>query len=223
MSMRTIGENLRDLRDRKSEDQGRKITQTDVAAVMGVEKNTVWKWEHDKVQLSADQIVRLADFYQVSTDELLRGGKAESLVMMNETGLSDQTIDRLRKNKARGNTKYAETINLLCDPKIVWLYSCIEDHAAINRIMSRLPSNGEMILSHIYNFIHCDNLQIAEDPAIGGEYIGSQPDLYLLRITNELRDLREIYQETRKKSKDQKKESDEQGKEILILEREHLF
>lgn len=193
MIKRTIGENLRELRERKSEDQGRKITQTEVAAVMGVEKNTVWKWEHDKVQLSADQIVRLADFYGVSTDKLLRGGKAESLVMMNETGLSDQTIDRLRELKAKGKTESSEMINLLCDTRF-------SPHKL-------LPAAGELLLSALFAFVHCEDHPVFDDPETGGKYIGSQADLYQLRIIQELQELRRQYQETRVQAPDQDQET----------------
>lgn len=183
MIRRTIGENLRELRERKSEDQGRKITQTEVAAVMGVEKNTVWKWEHDKVQLSADQIVRLADYYQAETDELLRGGKAVSLVMMNETGLSDQTIDHLRKLRSKGKTESSEMINLLCDTRL-------SPHKL-------LPAAGELLLSALYAFVHCEDHPVFDDPETAGRYIGSYADLYLLRIIQELQELRKGCQETR--------------------------
>lgn len=190
--MSTIGENLRKLRDIKSEDQERKITQTEVAAFMGVEKNTVWKWEHDKVQLSADQIVRLADFYGVSADKLLRDGKAENLVMMNETGLSDQTIDRLRELKAKGKTECSEMINLLCDTRF-------SPHKL-------LPAAGELLLSALYAFVHCENHAVFDDTGTGGRYIGSQADLYQLRIIQELQELRKSYQETRDPAPDPEQE-----------------
>lgn len=191
--MRTIGENLRKLRDIKSEDQGRKITQTEVAAFMGVEKNTVWKWEHDKVQLPADQIVRLADFYGVSADKLLRDGKAENLVMMNETGLSDQTIDRLRELKAKGKTESSEMINLLCDTRL-------SPHKL-------LPAAGELLLSALYAFVHCEDRPVFDDTETGGRYIGSQADLYQLRIIQELQELRKGYQETRAQAPDHEQET----------------
>ena len=193
MSKRTIGENLRELRAAKAEREERKITQAELAAVMGVEKNTVWKWEHDKVQLSSDQIVRLADFYQVSTDKLLRWGKAESLVMMNETGLSDQTIDRLRELKAKGKTESSEMINLLCDTRF-------SPHKL-------LPAAGELLLSALFAFVHCEDHPVFDDPETGGRYIGSQADLYQLRIIQELQELRRQYQETRSQVPDQEQET----------------
>ena len=205
MIKRTIGENLRDLRDRKSEDQGKKITQKAVAAALDVEKNTVYKWEHDLVQLSADQIVRLADYYQAETDELLRGGKAKNLVMMNETGLSDQTIDHLRELRSKGKTESSEMINLLCDSRL-------SPHKG-------LPAAGELLLSAMYRFIYCDDLPVYEPSEQGGKYIGSHADLDLLRIISELQDLRESCQ----RSKEQQISPDDQGREVYILDKTHTF
>ena len=204
MNKRSIGQNLRELRE-KTGDHGKKLTQQGLADLMGVEKNTVYKWETDKVQLNAEHIVRLADFYGISTDELLRGGKAESLVMINETGLSDQTIDRLRAYKAKGKTEYAEMINQLCDTRFT-------PHKL-------LPSSGELLLSAMYAFIHCEDLPIYDRSEKGGKYIASQADLYQLRIINELQQLRADCQ----KSREQEKESDDQGREVIIMQQEHIF
>lgn len=192
MIKRTIGQNLREIRKAK-EDQGLRLTQKAVAAAMGVRDKQVSKWENDQVQLSADQIVRLADLYQVSTDKLLRGGKAESLVMMNETGLSDQTIDRLRELKAKGKTESSEMINLLCDTRF-------SPHKL-------LPAAGELLLSALYAFVHCEDHPVFDDPETGGRYIGSQADLYQLRIIQELQELRRQYQETRSQAPDQEQET----------------
>lgn len=192
MIKRTIGQNLREIRKAK-EDQGLRLTQKAVAAAMGVRDKQVSKWENDQVQLSADQIVRLADLYQVSTDKLLRGGKAESLVMMNETGLSDQTIDRLRELKAKGKTESSEMINLLCDTRF-------SPHKL-------LPAAGELLLSALYAFVHCEDHPVFDDPETGGRYIGSQADLYQLRIIQELQELRRQYQETRAQAPDQDQET----------------
>lgn len=204
MNKRSIGQNLRELRE-KTGDHGKKLTQQGLADLMGVEKNTVYKWETDKVQLNAEHIVRLADFYGISTDELLRGGKAESLVMINETGLSDHTIDRLRAYKAKGKTEYAEMINQLCDTRFT-------PHKL-------LPSSGELLLSAMYAFIHCEDLPIYDRSEKGGKYIASQADLYQLRIINELQQLRADCQ----KSREQEKESDDQGREVIIMQQEHIF
>ena len=204
MIKRSIGQNLREIRKAK-EDQGLRITQKDVAAAMGVRDKQVSKWENDEVQLSADQIVRLADFYGISTDELLRGGKAENLVMMNETGLSDQTIDLLRESKTKGKKELAEMINLLCDTRYT-------PHKL-------LPASGELLLSAMYDFISCEKKDVYKSPSEGGRYVSSLDQIYLLRIIKELNTLRDDYQ----KDRDQKTGSEDQEREVVILENTQLF
>lgn len=47
------------------------ITQTELAAALGVTKQSVSNWENDNIQPSIDMLLRLADFFSVSTDYLL--------------------------------------------------------------------------------------------------------------------------------------------------------
>ena len=113
----------------------------------------------------------------------------ENLRLINETGLSDQTIDRLRENKAEGKSDLAEVVNLLFDTKL-------SDHKL-------LPTSGEMLISAIHDYLSCDGRRVFDDPSEGGKYISSMDQLYLLRIIQELQILRDKYQETR----DQRAES----------------
>ena len=191
--METIGQRITELRKHKSKQIGRRFTQADLAKKMNVEEKQISKWETDEVRLSADKIIRLADFFNVSTDYLLRGGNIENLVMMNETGLSDQTIDRLRELKANGKTESSEMINLLCDTRF-------SPHKL-------LPAAGELLLSALFAFVHCEDHPVFDDPETGGRYIGSQADLYQLRIIQELQELRRQYQETRAQAPDQDQET----------------
>ena len=203
--METIGQRITELRKHKSKQIGRRFTQADLAKKMNVEEKQISKWETDEVRLSADKIIRLADFFNVSTDYLLRGGNIENLVMMNETGLSDQTIDHLRELRSKGKTESSEMINLLCDTRF-------SPHKL-------LPAAGELLLSAMYRFIHCDDLPVYEPSEQGGKYIGSHADLDLLRIISELQDLRESCQ----RSKEQQISPDDQGREVYILDKTHTF
>ena len=58
-------ENIRSLRI----DQG--LTQREVAKVLGISQNTYSQYEIGVLNYPVDAIVKLADFYQVSTDYLL--------------------------------------------------------------------------------------------------------------------------------------------------------
>lgn len=203
--METIGQRITALRKDRSKQIGRRFTQADLAKKMNVEEKQISKWENDEIKLSADKIIRLADFFEVSTDYLLRGGEINHLVMMNETGLSDQAIDHLRDLKAKGKTESSEMINLLCDTRL-------SPHKG-------LPAAGELLLSAMYRFIYCDDLPVYEPSEQGGKYIGSHADLDLLRIISELQDLRESCQ----RSKEQQISPDDQGREVYILDKTHTF
>ena len=47
------------------------ISQVTLAAGLGVTKQCVSNWENDNIQPSIEMLVKIADFFTVSTDELL--------------------------------------------------------------------------------------------------------------------------------------------------------
>lgn len=49
----------------------RKLTQTEIASAIGGSQSNLAKWEKGTVQPPAESIIKLADFFQVSTDYLL--------------------------------------------------------------------------------------------------------------------------------------------------------
>ncbi len=55
----------------KSAREDRDLKQKDVAAVLHVSQNTYSQYETGVIALTAEAVVRLADFYGVSTDYLL--------------------------------------------------------------------------------------------------------------------------------------------------------
>lgn len=103
---RTIGERIKNLRELKSEERVRengttiKFTQEDLARSMDVSRDQIKKWENNQVSLNAEKIIKLADFFNVSTDYLLRGGDPDTLVFMNKTGLSNETVNTLTNEAA---------------------------------------------------------------------------------------------------------------------------
>lgn len=78
----TLSENIKDLRIRYG------MNQVEFAEVMGVTKQCISNWENDNVMPSIEMLVKLSDFFKVSTDYLL-GREAENV--LNADGLtSDQ-------------------------------------------------------------------------------------------------------------------------------------
>lgn len=85
--MPSLNENIRQLRLQLG------INQVEFAARIGVTKQCVSNWESDNVLPSIEMLTRLADFFGVSTDQLL--GR-ERLSTLDTTGLSVEQIAHLR-------------------------------------------------------------------------------------------------------------------------------
>lgn len=62
-----------------------------------VRRETVTQWEAGTRDLKTEYTVKLADFFGVTCDEILRGVKSENLSVAKETGLSDGAITMLRQ------------------------------------------------------------------------------------------------------------------------------
>lgn len=61
----TLNENIKQLR------LARNLSQVDLANALGVTKQSVSNWENNNIQPSIDMLVRLAEFFSVSTDSML--------------------------------------------------------------------------------------------------------------------------------------------------------
>ena len=61
----TRNEKIRQLR------LARNLSQVDLAKALGVTKQSISNWENNNIQPSIDMLIRLAQFFSVSTDYLL--------------------------------------------------------------------------------------------------------------------------------------------------------
>ena len=61
----TLNENIRQLR------LARNLSQVDLAKSLGVTKQSISNWENNNIQPSIDMLIRLAEFFSVSTDHML--------------------------------------------------------------------------------------------------------------------------------------------------------
>lgn len=61
----TLNENIRQLRI------ARNLSQVDLAKALGVTKQSISNWENNNIQPSIDMLIRLSQFFSVSTDYLL--------------------------------------------------------------------------------------------------------------------------------------------------------
>lgn len=67
-------------------------SQVELAARLAITKQTVSNWENDNIQPSIEMLVKIADFFGVSTDYLL--GRDE-IPRLDVSGLSERSIQHL--------------------------------------------------------------------------------------------------------------------------------
>ena len=79
----TLNENIKQLR------QSRNLSQVDLARALGVTKQSISNWENNNIQPSIDMLIRLAQFFSVSTDFML-GLNQRKYIEIN--GLTDQQL-----------------------------------------------------------------------------------------------------------------------------------
>lgn len=69
------------------------ITQVQLAKSLGVTKQSVSNWENDNIQPSIDMLIRIAEFFQVSTDYMLG---LETKNTIDVTELTNEEIAHIR-------------------------------------------------------------------------------------------------------------------------------
>ena len=97
--MDTLNENIKSLRNQLG------INQVELAKRLNVSKQCVSNWENDNIQPSVDMLIKIADFFKVSTDYLL--GR-ESKKQIDVTGITDEQCAHIRllvKDIALANEK----------------------------------------------------------------------------------------------------------------------
>lgn len=85
----------------------KKMNQVDFGKSLGVTKQCVSNWENDNVVPSVEMLIKIADFFGVSTDFLL--GRDEKRVI-EVSGLTDEQI-----NHIMNFVKELETLNKHCN------------------------------------------------------------------------------------------------------------
>lgn len=83
-----LNERLREIRTAK------KLSQVELARLLGVTKQCVSNWENDNIQPSIEMLVKIATVLQVSTDYLL---SIENKRTLDVTELSEETIQHIQQ------------------------------------------------------------------------------------------------------------------------------
>ena len=71
----------------------RNMNQVELANRLGVTKQSVSNWENDYIQPSIEMLIKLAEFFKVSTDYLL--GRDDGL-NVNVSGLTEKEVAHIR-------------------------------------------------------------------------------------------------------------------------------
>jgi transcriptional regulator with XRE-family HTH domain len=95
-----LGENIRNLR------VARGMYQIDLAQALNVSKSTVAMWETDRRTPDIDMLTRIAEFFCVSTNELLNGRKV-NVKLDEEEPNDEQYILRAFRGLSEKNKKSA--------------------------------------------------------------------------------------------------------------------
>lgn len=78
--------------------QSKELNQVQLAEKLGVKKQSISNWENDNIMPSVDMLVKIADFFQVSTDYLLGREAQETSIpqMLDITGLTPRQIEHIQ-------------------------------------------------------------------------------------------------------------------------------
>lgn len=82
-----LSENIKKLR------QARNISQVELAKALFVSKQSVSNWENDNIMPSVDMLIKIANYFSVSTDYLLGLDKKE---FIDTDGLSSEQIAHIK-------------------------------------------------------------------------------------------------------------------------------
>lgn len=88
-NLEAIGKRIKKLREEKG------LTQEVFAKEMYITRQTVAKWETGRQDFKTQEIIKIADFFDVTCDYLLRGVSSELVDIHKQMGLSEEAIKRL--------------------------------------------------------------------------------------------------------------------------------
>ena len=103
--METFGQRLKLLREEK------KIVQKEIAALLDVSQSTIGKYESDQRTPTPDAIIKLAMFFEVSTDYLLGVSEIRNPLQTEYPDLPDEAIKAIEEFKNYIKQKYNKTNN----------------------------------------------------------------------------------------------------------------
>ena len=92
------------------------FTQAEMGKLLDVTGNTVDKWEHGRTQPSLEMIGKIAKLFNTSCDFIITGIETSNKTLVDELGLSNASIERLKSKESKLFGTEAKAINLLLLP-----------------------------------------------------------------------------------------------------------
>lgn len=77
------------------------MTQKQFAKILGFREAAVSEWKKGKTSPSLDQVVRMAEYFSVTCDEIIRGVPAKEMNFYRTTGISAESITRLKSTRKK--------------------------------------------------------------------------------------------------------------------------
>ncbi len=143
----SLGKNIKKLRVESGFSQQR------LADLLGLSRPTISQIETGERKLSADELIKLSDIFNISV-ELLLGIKKEPQITLGKTGKREKSEPGIRVNVPQKNIeKFKEVL----------LYT-------LNKVGSK-PNIGETVLYKILYFIDFDFYEKYEEQLIGATYL----------------------------------------------------
>lgn len=90
----SIGSRIKTLRKNKS------ITQEELATVMNVSRQSISKWESDNTTPDIEKVIFLSDFFQTTTDYILKGIIIENELKLDNNYKANEQVGSIRQSKA---------------------------------------------------------------------------------------------------------------------------
>lgn len=129
-----IGERLIKLRETRG------ISKKQLCEELNVHRNAVSRWESGASGIDATDVARIADYFGVSCDFILRGYTAENVQLGQDTGLSNETLELL-KQWHRNRPDYDNFSEYLLSGENYWnLNRCVRNCVDIEKYLVLNPN-----------------------------------------------------------------------------------
>ena len=148
MECNTIGERIVHLRKVKG------ISQGDLAKALFVKREVVAYWEEGRRDLKTDYTIKLADYFGVTCDYLLRGIQSENVDIARATGLNDKSIEHIKMTAQLTTDYHHESLGVAVNrffssSNFLWFISSYMQYLnKSNELKGRLKIFREWLIEH---------------------------------------------------------------------------